>query len=279
MRSLLFAPANRLEMLAKFARIAADLFVLDLEDAVPAASRPATRAQLREAMEAARRGGEPRRIFVRVNPARSADFAPDLRALRDCGADGVVLPKAESADDIQCVQAALGTAAALPIIAGVESIGGVLHCRQIAAADGVAGLYFGAEDFAAEMGARRTLEGQEVLYARSRVVLAAKAARVIALDQVVVQVRDEEQFRRDSQRGRDLGYDGKMCLLPRQVELANELFGPTAQEVDYARRLIAAYEEAKAQGRGAIEFEGGMVDEPLLKRAAGILAAAASSRR
>ena len=137
------------------------------------------------------------------------------------------------------------------------------------------GVYFGAEDFAVDMGARRTQAGGEVLYARSRVVLAAKAAGVPAIDQAVVHLRDDEQFRRDATSGRDLGYDGKICLLPRQVELANALFGPSEAEIDHARRLIAAYEAAKAAGRGAIDFEGRMVDEPVFKHAQGVVAAAA----
>ncbi len=273
MRSLLFAPANRLDMLAKFARIPADLFVLDLEDAVPAAARPATREQLPQAIAAAREGGNPRTIYVRVNEVRSTDFALDVQALKRCRLDGVVLPKAESAQDIAHCLSQLGEPGRLPLIAGIESVRGVLNCEAIAAA-GVAGVFFGAEDFAADMGARRTAEGTEVLYARSKVVLAARAARIIALDQVVVEVRDDEQFKRDANAGRNLGYHGKMCLLPRQVELANACFGPSAAEVDHARRLISAYEAAKAEGRGAIDFEGRMVDEPLLKRAAAVLAAA-----
>lgn len=272
-RSLLFAPANRHEMIAKFPRIRADLFVLDLEDAVPAADRPAARASLAQAVAIARQGERRHTVFVRINDLRSADCPSDVVALKACAVDGVVLPKAESAEDIARLVTMLGTP--LPILAGIESIRGVLDCVAIAAAAPVVGVYFGAEDFAADMGARRSPDSTEVLYARSRVVLAAKAARVNAIDQAVVEVRDDEQFRRDSTRGRDLGYDGKICLLPRQVDLANEAFGPSAAEIDHARRLIAAYEVAKASGRGAIDFEGRMVDEPVLKHALGVMAAAA----
>ena len=101
-------------------------------------------------------------------------------------------------------------------------------------------LAFGAEDFISDIGGRRTPEGREVLYARSRVVLAAKAAGLAALDQVVIDIRDDERFRRDAVEGRSLGYTGKMCLLPRQVALANEIFTPDRDEIDWSRRLVAA---------------------------------------
>ena len=272
-RSLLFAPANRHEMIAKFPRTRADLCVLDLEDAVPAADRPAARASLVQALGLARQGERHHTVFVRINDLRSEHCQLDVDALKSCSADGVVLPKAESAQDIAHLVTLLGTS--MPVLAGIESIRGVLDCVAIAATAPVMGVYFGAEDFAADMGARRSRDSTEVLYARSRVVLAAKAARITAIDQAVVEVRDDDQFRRDAGRGRDLGYDGKICLLPRQVELANAAFGPSEAEVDYARRLIAAYEAAKSSGSGAIDFEGKMVDEPVLKHALGVMAAAA----
>lgn len=269
MRSLLFAPANRRDLLAKFPNLDADVFSPDLEDGTPPGERAAARGALADNVLLARGGRAGMRIFVRVNPVGSPDFADDLAAVRASGADGIVLPKAERPSDI----AALG--GVLPVVAGLESIRGVLEAVAIAACPGVVAAYFGAEDFAAEMGARRTPDGQEVLYARSRVVLAAKAAGVKALDQVVIDIRDDELFRRDARAGRALGYDGKMCLLPRQIGLANEAFGPSEAEIDHARRLVAAYEAARARGAGTIDFEGRMVDTPILKAAEAVLAAAA----
>ncbi len=265
-------------MIAKFPRIGADVFVLDLEDALPAADRPAARNALREGVRIAKEGA-PRQVFLRVNDARSSDFAADMEAAAHSGVDGIVLPKAESVEDVRAARAAMMTELQKPLIVGIESIRGVLNVDMLAAVDGVRGLYFGAEDFAAEMGARRTLSGLEVLYARSRAVLAAKAARIAAIDQAVVQLRDDAQFKRDASMARDLGFDGKICLLPRQVELANEAFAPSDAEVDRARRLIDAYEAAKESGRGAIDFEGQMVDEPVLKSARSIVAAARDERQ
>jgi citrate lyase subunit beta/citryl-CoA lyase len=264
-RSLLFAPANRPDLFRKFPKLKADLFALDLEDGTPSAQRALARADLQESVRAARsdRTGN---LFVRVNPAGSPDFAADVVAVNGSGADGIVLAKAGSAVDIASLRTAL------PIIAGIESINGVLAANAIAASVGVIAVYFGAEDFATEMGARRTPEGMEVLYARSQVVLAAKAAGVKAFDQVVLDFKDQALFRRDATFGRNLGYDGKMCVHPLQVDLANELFAPTPAEVEYAHRLVAAYEAARSRGEATIDFEGRMVDGPVFKAALSTLA-------
>ena len=267
-RSLLFAPANRPDLFQKFPRLTADLFALDLEDGTPPAERPAARASLRASVSAAR-GDHKGNIFVRMNPAGSIDFADDLDAVLGSGADGIILAKTARARDI------LSLRTDLPVIAGIESIDGVIDAAAIAACPSVFAVYFGAEDFAAEMGARRTAEGWEVFHARSQVVLSAKAARVKALDQVVLDLRDEAVFRQDATFGRNLGYDGKMCVHPRQVDLANEVFAPAPAEIDYARRLVAAYAAAQSRGEATIDFEGRMVDGPVLKAAQAILAAAA----
>lgn len=270
-RSLLFAPANRPDLFEKFPRYAADILALDLEDGTPPIERPAARDELPRSVRMAR-GKRVGGLFVRVNPASSPDSAADVSAVHASGADGIILAKADSAGDI----AGLGTA--LPVIAGIESIAGVLHAQEIAAAPGVTAVFFGAEDFATEMGARRTREGNEVLYARSRVVLAAKAAGIKAIDQVVLDFRDDALFLHDAAAARSLGYDGKMCIHPRQISLANEVFTPSDAEVEYATRLVAAYDAAQAQGRATIDFEGRMVDGPLYKTSLAVLAAAGRER-
>lgn len=266
-RSLLFAPANRPDLFGKFPRLEADLFALDLEDGTPADARAAARAGLADAVRAAR-GTRSGKLFVRINPAGSSDFAPDLAAAQGAGVDGLILAKTESAADVARLRTDL------PVIAGIESIAGVMNAAAIAAGPSVFAVYFGAEDFAADMGARRTPEGLEVLYARSRVVLAAKAARVRALDQVVLDLKDETLFRRDATLGRNLGYDGKLCIHPRQIALANEVYAPTPGEIDHARRLVAAYDAARARGEATLDFEGRMVDGPVYKTALATLAAA-----
>ena len=219
-----------------------------------------------------------RGVYVRVNHPRSPHFAADLQAVATSAADGLCIPKLGSVAELRAAAKLLeGGEDALgrpfKIIGGIESAMGVVNVTEIAFGDPrLVGLYFGAEDFATDLlGARRTREGLEVLYARSRVVLAAKAARLCAIDQGVLEIHDDERFTEDSEQARNLGYDGKVCLNPRQVALANRLFSPSPEEVDFSRRLVEASRAAEAKGIGTIDFEGRMIDGPLLKRCEHIL--------
>jgi citrate lyase subunit beta/citryl-CoA lyase len=263
MRSLLFAPANREKFVLNFAKLDADAYCIDLEDGTPAAEKDAARAALPALVTKLPKLGGP--LFVRVNDPKSELGRKDLAAVQGLSIDGVMIPKVGAPGDLIAVPGTL--------IALIETVKGVAHARAIAAAAQTGTvLAFGAEDFATDIGARRTPAGNEVLFARSEVVLAAKLHDLAALDQVVVEVRDDARFAVDARAGRDLGYDGKMCLTPRQVEQANAEFAPSAAEIDFARRLIAAFEDAERRALGAFDFEGRMVDEPLVKRARKILA-------
>ena len=275
MRSLLFAPATRPELVAKLGRAGPDAAVVDLEDAVPAAHKAAARGTAREAARALAADHPDLRVYVRVNAPGSGLLADDVREAVTPGLAGVVVPKAESAEQLAAVRELLGAAhgEGLGIVAGVETARGVADVDDLLDPD-LHAVYFGAEDFAADVGARRTAAGHEVLYARSRVVLAARLAGVPALDQAVVAIRDDEAFREDAQRGRELGYRGKLCVHPAQVALAHEAFSPTEAEVDLARRVLSAWEETAATGAGALEVDGVMVDEPALRFARATLAAA-----
>ncbi|MGI9591204.1 MAG: HpcH/HpaI aldolase/citrate lyase family protein, partial [Myxococcota bacterium] len=162
----------------------------------------------------------------------------------------------------------------LCVLAGIETALGVANARELLAHPRVEAAYFGAEDFIADMGGVRTEDSQEVLYARSRVALAGRLAGVPTLDQVVTDFRNDALFERETAEARAMGFQGKLCIHPRQVALANQGFVPSESEVDHARRLLEAYERESAAGIGAIEFEGQMVDEPLAARARQILAAA-----
>jgi citrate lyase subunit beta/citryl-CoA lyase len=277
-RSLLFVPANRPDLIDKLPRAGADAVAVDLEDGTPEREKPAARRGLARAVSGLRARGLPSLLFVRVNDAASPHADADLQAALETDIDGLVVPKLDAPSDLQRFGAALSAAGRAPgrrplvLVGLLETMAGVIDAGAIAAADPhLCALGFGGEDFIREVGGRRTPEGREVLYARSRVVLAARAAGLLALDQVVVEIRDAAQFRRDGVEGRNLGYTGKMCLLPRQVALANEIFTPTPEEIAWSRRLVEAYDVALAAGRGVIEFEGRMVDPPLLKRAQGVL--------
>jgi citrate lyase subunit beta/citryl-CoA lyase len=270
-RSLLFAPANRPELLQKFPRYPADAFVIDLEDGTPEAEKDSARRTLPQIIASLHNQGLKKQLYVRTNSPRSKHVQADLATTKEMPIDGIVVPKIESIEDLNEFKSAA------QIIGIIETGRGVVNVENIAqvANPNLVALAFGAEDFITDVGGQRSTDGLEVLYARSRVVLAARVAGIQALDQVFVNIRDDETFLHDAEFGRHLGYSGKMCIVPRQVEIANAVFSPSADEIDRSRRLIEEYERAQAQGLGAFEFEGSMVDEPLLKRARAILQLAA----
>lgn len=278
-RSLFFMPANRADLVRKLARAAADCSVLDLEDGTPPDDKARARAVLAESVAAARADGYTGRLLVRVNEPASPHYPADIEAALDSGADGVLIPKLESREQLFPALHRLHQLGDQGdgkwLAAGIETARGVLNIESLCAPEArVAMVYFGAEDFAADMGGQRTGEGNEVLYARSRVVLAARAYGVIAIDQAVADVRNDELYRRDAQVGRNLGYHGKMCVIPRQLQVCHEVFSPGEAAVAAARRTLAAYAEAVARNIGTIEFEGKLIDGPMLKRAEAIVAMA-----
>ena len=280
LRSLFFAPANRPDLVAKFPRFAADCYVIDLEDGTPPADKAAAREGLAALVAQLRTQPLPGLLTVRVNEPASDHYLDDLAAAWRTDIDGIVIPKLESTDQLfPALHGLRRREREAPrseprfILGGLESIRGVANAAALCAADpALQAVYFGAEDLASELGARRTPDAGEVLYARSHVLLHAKAARIAAVDQAVVEIRDDQHFERDAVVGRNLGYDGKICLLPRQLEVSHRVFRPSDAELDHARRLIARYTEATAQGLGTIDFEGQMIDGPLLKRAQRLVA-------
>lgn len=260
-RSMLFVPGNRPEVAAKAPRSGPDIVVLDLEDAVPPAAKAEARSAVREAA-AGLLGTLP--VCVRVNPPATEWFADDVSALPD-GLAAVVVPKLESADQVAEVAAALDNR---PVVAGLETVRGVADAREVLRSP-VAACYFGAEDYVADLGGVRTPGNAEVLWARSYVAVAARLAGVPALDMVTIDFRDDERFAAEAREARTLGYAGKLCIHPAQVGLAHEAFRPTDDEVDWAWRLLAAFDAA---GGDTIAFEGQMVDEVVAARARAILA-------
>jgi citrate lyase subunit beta/citryl-CoA lyase len=274
LRSLLFAPAVRPDMIPKLPGTGADAVVIDCEDATPPGAKAEGRANAR-AM-APRIAGQGSEVFVRVNAVPSPWFEDDVREGLCAGLAGIVVPKLESLEQMEIVARTLASAghAELPVLAGLETALGIADARPLLAHPKVVAAYFGAEDFIADMGGVRTEESQEVLYARSHVALAGRLAGVPCLDQVVTDFKNDALFEREIAEAKAIGYQGKLCIHPRQVALANAGFVPSEEEIDFARRLLDAYQRESAAGVGAISFEGQMVDEPLAARARQVLAAA-----
>jgi citrate lyase subunit beta/citryl-CoA lyase len=277
LRSLLFAPAVRPDFIEKLPARGADAVVVDCEDATPAGAKEEARAIVRSVVPGIL--GPKMQVFVRVNAVASPFFEDDIAKGLVAGLAGIVVPKLESLTQADRVTAALQRAglAHLGVLAGIETALGVADARSLLAHPQVIAVYFGAEDFIVDMAGVRTRGGEEVSFARSAVALAARLAGVPAVDQIVADFRDDERFLEESAAARAMGYQGKLCIHPRQAELANEAFVPSAEEVEHATRLLAAYDQASASGIAAIDFEGQMVDEPLAEQARRILAVTATS--
>jgi citrate lyase subunit beta / citryl-CoA lyase len=265
-RSMLFMPASRADMIAKIPRLAPDVAVADLEDAVAPGEKAAARRTAAEAIGALDPGA-PSTVLVRVNPVGSPWFAEDVAAAAASGAAGIVVPKLATPQHRHEIQQALARNSwpGALVVAGIETALGVADARSLLAS-GLSGAYFGAEDYIADIGGRRSPGGEEVLYARSAVCLAAHLAGIPAVDQAVVGLSDDEHFLADARRGQNLGYQGKICIHPRQVELAHQAFTPTPDELAQARAVIAA----GAAGVGVVD--GHMVDEVHVRMARATLA-------
>jgi|tagenome__1003787_1003787.scaffolds.fasta_scaffold20596716_2 citrate lyase subunit beta/citryl-CoA lyase len=260
-RSVLFVPANRPDLAAKAPRSGPDAVVLDLEDAVPPAGKVDARATIGQL---ARDLGPVVPVCIRVNPPGSEWFADDIAALPD-EVTAVVVPKVESSAQLGELADGLG---GRPVVAGIETVLGVADARELLRPP-VAACYFGAEDYVADLGGIRTPGNDEVAFARAYVAIAARLAGVPAFDLVTLDFGDDGRFTSEAYEARALGYAGKLCIHPAQVGLANEAFRPSDDELDWAARLLAAFDEA---GGMTIAFEGQMVDEVVAARARAILA-------
>lgn len=262
-RSLLFVPGSDERKLAKALGAGADAVIADLEDAVVPDEKVRARGLVAEALGEA--GGESLRL-VRVNAAGSAWFEDDLAALAEIGLDGIVLPKAspEAAGE--------ATRLGIPVVAIVETAAGLRRAYDVASVPGVEALVLGAVDLGLELGLEPRPDGQELLVARSTIVIDSAAAGIRApIDQVWVDVRDLDGLERDCALARSLGFRGKACIHPAQVPVVNEAFVPSGDEVAWAQSVVTAYEQAAAEGRGAVAVDGEMIDLPVVERARRVL--------
>ncbi|USZ73344.1 HpcH/HpaI aldolase/citrate lyase family protein [Natronosalvus halobius] len=275
-RSVLFTPGDRPEMLRKAPTAGADVLVFDLEDAVSPARTHEARTIVRDVLT------DPEfdpdcEVCVRVN-ATPDQARADLESVLGDDANGelrldtIMQPKVESAADVDHLAGVLSKHdAAVPILALIETAGGVLNAPDIAAAAATDALVFGAEDLSADIGATRTDEGLEVLYARERVVIAAAANGIDAIDTVYTDFGDERGLVEETEFAIQLGYDGKMAIHPAQVGPINDAFTPEPTDVEWAEAVLEGKREADADGRGVFEVDGQMIDAPLIAQAERIL--------
>lgn len=262
-RSYLFVPADRPDRFAKALASGADAVIVDLEDAVAPDAKARARAALGEWLRHA-----PARVIVRINGAQSEWFADDLALVASPAVAGVMLPKSERAEDLARVAQGAPGRELLPLI---ETAAGFEAVRALAQAGGVARLAFGSIDFQLDLGIRG--DGEELLYFRSRLVLASRLAGIDApIDGVCAAIDDASRLEQDALRARRLGFGAKLCIHPRQVEGVNRAFSPTPDEIAWAQRVVQAAAEARG---GAVALDGRMIDRPVILQAEAIVRAAA----
>ena len=258
-----------------------DCLVYDLEDSVSAGEKDAARLLVYHAVKEQRPKGK--YILIRVNGLYSKELDEDLEAAVRAQPDAIRIPKVEYASEVKRVDekiTAIEKKAGLPeggikIWCNIESYLGVMNAQEIASASPrVVALALGAEDFTASMNAQRTKPGWEIFYARNAVLIACRAAGISAQDAVFSDLNDEEGLKRDLEMTRTLGFDGKTCVHPRQIDTVNACFTPTAKEIRNAQRVLEALEEAARNRTGVCVLDGSMVDKPMELRARAVLAKA-----
>jgi citrate lyase beta subunit len=268
-RSLLFVPASDERKLGKALAAAADVVVADLEDAVSFDQKEGAREVVRQVL-----AGEPSAglVAIRVNGADTAFFAADLALVQELRPDVLVLPKAtpEAVD-------ALGEDGP-PVVAIVETADGLRQAYEVASQPRVQALIVGAIDLGVELRLEQRADGLEILFARSKAVSDSAAARIRApIDRVWTDVRDGDGLEADARFARSLGFRGKACVHPDQVEIVNRVFTPSNEELTRARRVVEAYEHAVSEGEGVTALDGEMIDLPVVERARQVLALAERS--
>ena len=289
-RTALFVPGNRPDRVDKAVSSGADVVIIDLEDAVPPSQKEESRPKVREKIAAFR----DREILVRVNAIGSEFLPGDLDEIIVDGLSCIIVPKVEECADIREIDGYLGEAerrnnlepGTISVIPLIESARAVQNAFEILSEKTdprrLFTAAFGAADYTLDMGIEMTMEGTELHYPRSRIAVACRAAKVDPpLDTpFMIDVKDVEALQTDAKRARQLGFQGKLCIHPIQIEPCHAVFSPTAEEIEHAERVIQAFEDAEARGIGAIQLDGKFIDTPIVERSRRIvkLAAAIGSR-
>jgi citrate lyase subunit beta-like protein len=277
-RALLYMPGDDRRKIEKATTLKVDCVCMDMEDGVAITQKTEARAVIAQAMKDLDFGNSER--CIRINSVGSGLEKYDLAAAVATDPEAVVVPKVETATQVRAIsdyiemyeRSARKPVGSIRMLVGVETAKGIMNLREIAEADRrLEAIIFGAEDYAASIGARRTKEGTEVLYARSAVVTACAANDLQAIDMVYIDFRDVEGLRAEAEQGAGLGFSGKQVIHPNQVEVVQEAFSPSSEAIEYAQRVVDAFSVSQKEGRGAFALDGRMIDMPLLKNAQKVL--------
>jgi citrate lyase beta subunit len=270
-------PGDDWNKINKATTLNVDSVCMDMEDGTALNRKSYARATVAKALQELPFGKSEK--LARINAVGSGFEKDDIEMVLPCHPDGIVIPKIESLDQIQWASDIIETTElangwalnSIRILVGVETSGGIIHLKEIAAHPRLDGLIFGAEDFAADIGATRSRAAWEVMYARSAVVTHAAAYNLQAIDMVFIDFRDTLNLKIEAAMGAAMGFTGKQIIHPSQVGPVQEAFTPSQDAIDYAKRVIETFETHQAEGAGAYELDGKMIDMPLLKNAQKVL--------
>jgi citrate lyase subunit beta-like protein len=270
-------PGDDRRKIEKAITLGVDCICMDMEDGVAVNRKAEARATIAKALQELDFGKSEK--LARINSVGSGWEKDDIAAVLPYRPDGIVIPKTESLDQIQWGSEIIEAAElkygwpinSVRMLVGVETAKGILNLREIASHPRLDGIIFGGEDFAASIGATRTPDATELLYARQAVVVACAACDIQAIDIVTIDFKDIESLRTESEFGARLGYAGKQVIHPAQVEPVQTAFTPSDEAVSHAKRIVELFEASQKEGKGAFALDGKMIDMPLLKNAQKVL--------
>lgn len=277
LRSLLFVPGNQLNMLEKALGLNPDAFIPDMEDSVPYSEKAVARQMISGFLPQLSKTGIP--IIPRVNSLETSFMEDDIRAVVGPHIHGISIGKIGTSQDIDRISEVLGDMesdlgldhGSIKILPWIETAMGIVNVYSILNSSRIMGAGFGAEDFTNDMGIERKQDDIEIMYPRTRVAIAARAAGVPALDTPFFKFRDSDGLERDSLLSKRLGFKGKFAIHPSQIEPINISFSPSREQLEEARRIIDVYEKAERSGRASTSLDGMVIDVPVVRRARALL--------
>lgn len=279
-RALLYMPGDNWKMITKSVTLGVDSICMDMEDGTAINKKAEARVTIAKALQELDFGASEK--LARINSVGSGWEQDDIEAVLPFHPDGIVIPKVESFEHVEWASKIIEAAElkygwpinSVRILIGVETAKGILNLKEIAAHPRLDAIIFGGEDFAASIGAIRSKDAVELLYARQAVIVACAANDLQAIDIVTIDYKDLEALKIESQFGAGLGFSGKQIIHPNQVSAVQEAFTPSDESIAYARRIVETFESSQKEGKGAYALDGKMIDMPLLKNAQKVLARA-----
>lgn len=279
-RALLYMPGDNWKMITKSVTLGVDSICMDMEDGTAINKKAEARATISKALQELDFGASEK--LARINSVGSGWEKDDIETVLPYHPDGVVIPKVESFEQVEWASKIIEDAElkngwqvnSIRVLIGVETAKGILNLKEIAAHPRLDAIIFGGEDYAASIGATRTKDAVELLYARQAVIVACAAFDLQPIDIVTIDYKDLDALKVEAEFGARLGFSGKQVIHPSQVQVTQEAFTPSAESIAYARRIVETFEASQKEGKGAYSLDGKMIDMPLLKNAQKVLARA-----